>query len=40
MGQLVFDMILVSLRKTIKENQVFKKWSEAKRPIQQEKDSF
>jgi hypothetical protein len=40
MGQLVLDMLLVSLRKAVKENQVFKEWAEAKLPVQQEKDSF
>lgn len=40
MGQLVLDMLLVSLRKTVKENQVFKEWAEAKQPIQQGKNSI
>lgn len=40
MGQLVLDMLLVSLRKVVNENQIFQEWAETKRPVQQEGDSF
>jgi hypothetical protein len=40
MGQLVLDILLVSLRKVGKENQVFREWAEVRNPVQPEKDEF
>lgn len=40
MGQLVLDMLLISLRKVVKENQVFQEWAETKLPLGQDKASF
>ena len=39
MGQLVLDVLLVSLRKVTKENQVFQEWAEVKLPVREEKIS-
>ncbi len=39
MGQLVLDILLVSLRKVTKENQVFQEWAEVKLPVREEKIS-
>ena len=40
MGQLVLDLLVVSLRKAVQENQVFKEWSEVNMPRQQEGNPF
>lgn len=40
MGQLVPDMLLVSLRKVVKENQVFQEWAETKLSARQDNASF
>ena len=34
-GRLVLDMLLVGLRKTVAENQIFRELTEAKYPIEQ-----
>lgn len=39
MGQLVLDILLASLRKVGKENQVFQEWAEMKLPVREEKTS-
>ncbi len=39
LGQLVLDVLLVSLRKVTKENQVFQEWAEVKLPVREEKIS-
>jgi len=39
MGQLVLDILLVSLRKVGKENQVFQEWAEVKLPVREQKTS-
>jgi hypothetical protein len=39
MGQLVLDILLVSLRKVGKENQVFQEWAEVKLPLREQKSS-
>ena len=39
MSPLVLDILLVSLRKVGKENQVFQGWAEMKLPIREEKTS-
>jgi len=35
MGQLVLDMLQVSLRKVVRENQIFQEWTEAKIPVEE-----
>jgi len=40
MGQLVLDMLLVGLRKVVRENQIFKEFTEAKLPVSQNPTSF
>ena len=40
MGQLVLDVLLVSLRKVVQENQVFREWAEVRNPVQPGKDEF
>ncbi len=35
MGQLVLDMLQVSLRKVVRENQIFQEWAEAKIPVEE-----
>jgi len=35
MGPLVLDMLLVSLHKAVRENQVFQEWAEAKMPVEE-----
>ena len=40
MGQLLLDMLLVGLRKVVKENQIFQELAETKWPISQKPESF
>jgi len=40
MGELVLDMLLVSLRKLVRENQVFQEWAEVKMPVEQKNDAI
>lgn len=40
MGQLMLDLLVVSLRKAVQENQVFKEWAEVNMPRQQEGNPF
>ena len=35
MGQLVLDMLQVSLRKVVRENQIFQEWAEAKITVEE-----
>jgi len=35
MGQLVLDMLQVSLRKVVRENQIFQEWTETKIPVEE-----
>jgi hypothetical protein len=39
-GRLVLDMLLIGLRKTVAENQIFSELAEAKYPISEKQDSF
>lgn len=39
-GQLLLDILLISLRKVVRENQVFRELAEAKWPVAQKPDSF
>lgn len=39
-GELMLDILLVSLRKVVRENQIFREFAEAKWPIAQKPDSF
>lgn len=39
-GQLMLDILLVSLRKVVRENQIFRELAEAKWPVAQKPDSF
>lgn len=39
-GQLLLDILLVSLRKVVRENQVFRELAESKWPIAQKPESF
>lgn len=36
-GRLVLDILLVSLRKVTRENQIFREWAEVKLPAQEGK---
>ena len=40
MGQLVLDMLLVSLRKAVRENQIFQEWAEVNMPVEQKNDEI
>lgn len=40
MAQLILDMLLISLRKTVSENQIFQEWVNTKYPISKESDPF
>ncbi len=40
MGQLVMDLLVVSLRKVVQENQVFKEWTEINTSRQQDGNPF
>ena len=35
LGQLVLDMLQVSLRKVVRENQIFQEWAETKIPVEE-----
>ncbi len=35
MSQLILDMLQVSLRKVVRENQIFQEWAEAKIPVEE-----
>lgn len=39
-GQLLLDILLVSLRKVVREHQIFRELAEAKWPVTQKPDSF
>jgi len=39
-GKLVLDMLLIGLRKTVTENQIFSELAEAKYPISQKPEPF
>lgn len=39
-GQLMLDILLVSLRKVVRENQVFRELAETKWPVAQKSDSL
>jgi hypothetical protein len=39
-GELMLDILLVSLRKVVRENQIFRELAEAKWPVAQKPDSF
>ena len=39
-GQLVLDVLLISLRKVVQENQVFREFAEAKWPVSQKTEPF
>ncbi|MBE9485922.1 MAG: hypothetical protein KAT62_07205 [Desulfuromonadales bacterium] len=40
MGELVLDILLDSLRKVVRENQVFQEWAEVKMPVEQKNDAI
>jgi hypothetical protein len=40
MGQLMLDMLLVGMRKVVKENQVFQELAETKWPVSKKPESF
>jgi hypothetical protein len=39
-GQLMLDILLVSLRKVVRENQVFREFAEARTPMTKEPEPF
>jgi hypothetical protein len=39
-GHLMLDILLVSLRKVVRENQIFRDLAEAKLPVSQKNDPF
>jgi len=39
-GELILDILLVSLRKIVRENQIFRELAEAKWPVAQKPASF
>lgn len=40
LGRMVLDMLMVSLRKVSRENQIFQEWAEAKSPLREDHIPF